>query len=497
MTNTPPRLHGERGIALLLTLMLTLALSVLAAAFLTLAQTETYATMNYRTMTQARYAAEAGIHRSANFLLTGYTPPCATCTDALSSYDLTQSPVRYNNQPVVLSSDPNVASNYPVNAVSTAFAALAGTLAVGNHDVSYRAVATLVSMQSFVQNNQVTPTTVQTWRIDGTGMVPGSRVATIQVSAILDQPVNRSISYTYAAFATATGCGALTVGSSYVDSYDSSQWTSGTPTISNSGGNVGTNGNLNANNSARVYGTVSTPRVGVGSCSAGNVTAETASGGAQVTGGVNHLSQPVTEPTPALPNPLPPPGQNINVTDVSSCPAAVPGCTRSGTAKTFPPGTYGNINLTDTARLHLQAGTYNLNSLVVDNASQIILDSGPVIINIVGKNTSGGDLAQPFWLNSSVAMATSNPYDPHNLQILYAGTGTVRFDNAATNVGQVNAPNAAVIVNSSNFYGSIIGSTVTLGNNGRLHFDRNLDNSGPATYVVGPEMLSSFTWKKA
>ena len=53
------------------------ALSVLAASLMFLSQTETYASMNYRMMSQARYAGEAGVQKAANFLLdpTQYTVP--------------------------------------------------------------------------------------------------------------------------------------------------------------------------------------------------------------------------------------------------------------------------------------------------------------------------------------------------------------------------------------------------------------------------------------
>ena len=40
-----------------------------------LSQTETYASMNYRMMSQARYAAEAGIQKAANYLLNTYAVP--------------------------------------------------------------------------------------------------------------------------------------------------------------------------------------------------------------------------------------------------------------------------------------------------------------------------------------------------------------------------------------------------------------------------------------
>ena len=61
--------HNERGIALVLALFLMSALSVLGASLMFLSQTETYASMNYRMMSQARYAAEAGVQKASNFLL--------------------------------------------------------------------------------------------------------------------------------------------------------------------------------------------------------------------------------------------------------------------------------------------------------------------------------------------------------------------------------------------------------------------------------------------
>src|SRR5204862_5398949 len=95
----------ERGVALVLALFLMAAMSVLGASLMFLSQTETYASMNYRMMSQARYAGEAGIQRAANFLLAQYVPPSDTGTDVLTSYNYSVSPVTYNNLPVVLRSE--------------------------------------------------------------------------------------------------------------------------------------------------------------------------------------------------------------------------------------------------------------------------------------------------------------------------------------------------------------------------------------------------------
>ena len=67
------RTNGEQGIALVLSLFLMAAMSVIAASLMLLSQTETYSSMNYRLMSQARYGAESGVHKATNYIL--YTYP--------------------------------------------------------------------------------------------------------------------------------------------------------------------------------------------------------------------------------------------------------------------------------------------------------------------------------------------------------------------------------------------------------------------------------------
>ena len=86
--------QNERGIALVITLFLMATLSALAVSMMFLAQTETAASRNYRTMSQARYAAEAGVHSMANYLMspTLYGAVAPTTVPA-ASYDATKVPV--------------------------------------------------------------------------------------------------------------------------------------------------------------------------------------------------------------------------------------------------------------------------------------------------------------------------------------------------------------------------------------------------------------------
>src|SRR6188508_915466 len=105
------RRHDERGIAIVLALFLMSTMSVLAASLMFLSQTETYASMNYRMMSQARYAGESAVQKASDFLMdsnqyhvprTGYVP------DPLANFDKSNSPVRYMGNPVVLSTDPTI-----------------------------------------------------------------------------------------------------------------------------------------------------------------------------------------------------------------------------------------------------------------------------------------------------------------------------------------------------------------------------------------------------
>ena len=119
--NRPAILEDEKGIALVLSLFLITAMSVIGASLMFLSQTETYSSMNYRLMSQARYGAESGIQVAVNYLLNNYTEPSnANAADPIAAYNLNVSPVTLvaNGQPVVLA-DTVAGSNYPVAAVKT------------------------------------------------------------------------------------------------------------------------------------------------------------------------------------------------------------------------------------------------------------------------------------------------------------------------------------------------------------------------------------------
>jgi len=486
------RAGNDRGVALVVVLLLAVALSAIGASLLMLANTETYASMNYRMMSQARYGAEAGVLRAANYLTQTYTSP-GQAGDPLANYNMNASPVTYNGEPVVLSADPNKASNYPAAQVQSGFSTAAqGTLAAGQA-VTYNVYATLISMRTITEYGALVPTIIQTWKLVGTGSLGATRPATVEVTSVLERQVTPA--HSFGVFATAAGCGALTfTGGSSTDSYDSSSITmvNGQPQVQASGGGVGSNGNLNVSGGqTQINGSLSTPRTGVGNCKNGSVTAYSG-GAAQVSEGIIQLPQSILYPAPSPPSPLPPTGTiSWSGSDCAQLGLSGTTCAGSPGALTLDPlgGTvsFGDVFLNGGATIHLKAGVYNLNSITVNGGAKIIIDTGPVIFNVAGVGTN-----QPI---SFAGNSISNPtFDPTNFHILYGGTSTVSLSGSTDTALMLYAPLAPVdLTGGSHIYGSIVGNQVSENGGTHFHYDRRLKND---FLVAGAYMMSAFTWKK-
>jgi PilX N-terminal len=482
------RIANEKGIALVLSLFLLSAMSVIAASLMFLSQTETYSSMNYRLMSQARYGAESGIQKAANHLLYTYVAPITGGADPIANYNTNVSPVTCTNgcpnigRPVVLSASAAIPSNYPNPAVQGAFlAAVQGSLPAGNTTVAYAPYATLLSMQQIeVYGSGGLVKTIQTWQITSTGTITAGKTAQVEVSATLETPKFPALSY--AAFGTAGGCGTLNFhgNNTQTDSYNSGDaLVGGSPVISNSSGNVGTNGNLTEGGGADIYGTLSSPRVGVGACSDGNVNALSSSGGATVNGhnppqagDILQLPQAVVLPPPTVP-------------------AGVPTTAFNGNGQTLLNGaTVGNVTVNANTTLTLGApgvvSTINVNSLTINgNANIVIL--GTVILNVVGT-----DQATP--IDFTGGSVSNSSFDPTTFQVMYAGNGAVKLNGGAHTTAMIYAPNAAVSLNGGgDFYGSVVGATIDDTGGAKIHYDRRLSG---AFFVVGNAMMSSFSWKK-
>jgi Tfp pilus assembly protein PilX len=536
MTTHPRRRRtNEHGIALVLALFMMLAMSVLGTSLMFVSKTETLSSHNYRLMSQARYGAESGIHQAANYLLsTGYlgiSPGTATdpgTYDAttnvanFNNYNIDTSPVtlKSNNQPVVLSWD-STQSEYPIQAVKTAFAAAAhGSLSVDDAPVAFKATATLKSMRPIQDGLTNTQVVIQTWEIVGEGSITGARDATVEVSALVERQITPI--FAYAAFSTDPGCSSMSFsGGGSTDSFDSRTMTlgaDGRPVTDASGGDVGTNGNLvvsggnNSNTATVINGSLSTPRTGVGSCTSSNVTAETINGQATVTSGLVQLAQTVQYPTPPLPNPLPTPGTNVKFqgtcaaaptvcSSVTYAAGTIPGVSGSASLPTLDPSlSGGKIVLSDVetqagSKLILKGGDYIFNSLTMNSNSTIVVapGTGQVRINIYGMQTNGNTMTTPITITGGGLVNTNAQFDPQDLQIMYAGTGGVQLAGGEKTAALIYAPNASGrFSGGSDLYGAVVVKQLTDLGGAAIHYDRNMKN---AYLTAGAYMMSAFTWK--
>lgn len=493
---------GERGIAMIIVLFMVLILSVLGSSLMFVARTETLSSLNYTTMSQARYGAESGVHDTVNHLLWQYVPPGTNPADPLANYDMTKSPVEYGGAPVVLSTDPAFASNYPpVGTVEASFSAAAqGFLSLTIGSISYRSRATLLAMRTidhpFIPGSEIT---LQRWEVTGKGRMPGAGSADVEVSAIVERPPVPV--FAYAAFATDTGCQALRFGGgATTKSYDSGAYGgAGIPAVSFSDGNVGTNGNLDEiGATTTINGSLSTPRTGVGACSSGSVSALTTSGGATV-GSLVQLPQTVTFPDPPAPSPMPPTGAvNFN----TGCPAAtlapVAYCTSSGSTVTIDPSlvggkvVLGDVRIGAGTTMLLKPGEYIVNSVAFNGNATLAIDTTagnptePVMFNVAGVgSTSPIDL-----VGGTIANTT---YDPKLLQFIYAGDQDVKLSGGVSASALVYAPKAGITFSGgSNFYGAVVGGKIKDMGGATINYDRRLEKTA---LMEGPPVLSAFTWK--
>jgi hypothetical protein len=471
------RFASERGVALILALLATLALTALTASLMLISRTETWSGMNYRLLAQTRYAAEAGMHQAVNYLLNSYTPP-GGAADPLANYDTTASPVKYNGNPVVLSSLNGVASNYPVASVAAGFqAATPGTFTADTFTLNYATSATLVSLRQVTVYGSTTPVTIMTWQVTSDGSIPGPRNAAQEVSAILEQQFAHP--FNYAVFTTSAGCNALAFSNG--GTVDSFVFQGGSVVTQPQGGNVGTNGSVGASATATVDGSLSVPRAGVSACAT-----QSQASYPTVTGGILELPQQIAYPPPSPPNPMPPTGGVSLGTGCGTL--SPPACTLAADGVRLQPGSYADLTING-ASLHLILGNYAINSLALTGNAKVTIDSGPpnsVVVNIAGQNVAtpidftGGTVSNPFM-------------SPSTLQIQYGGTGQINLTGGTQAAAAVYAPNASVsLIGGSAWFGSIVARTFDDPGGAAIHFDPQLAG---LYSTAGNWALNSFTWK--
>lgn len=195
------------------------------------------------------------------------------------------------------------------------------------------------------------------------------------------------------------------------------------------------------------------------------------------------------------------------------------------------PGTstnYGNLELDNADVLYLTAGTYNINSLNIAKDGQIVITSGPVVLDISGSgfcdscssntvlNSGGnsgynlcsnhlpGNVGQLDQANCPTTAASGSTVSttaagtitgiPSNLQIVYGGTGIIGAIGAPL-ASTVYAPNATVQMTGAPlaYYGSIIANSSDDKDDSPVHYDNALQNS---VYTVGPFKPVGFSRSK-
>jgi hypothetical protein len=425
-----------------LALLIVLLLSSLAAALIFMTNTELWSAMNYRIAVQSRYAAEAGLQATINWLNTSGNVPSSD----LSALTTTTYPASYSGKVAVLGGS---SANWPTAATVTSYNnGLQGIAVPGLTNATFSTSATLVGM-STVGSGLASwmGGTIQTWQITSQGTVGGLRNGTVQVLATFQnttQPI-----FTQGIVTTATGCGppapvyfngpctsyaSSSKSSPCTDSYNSNlgPFTLGSNGLpggpggnsSASGGNLSADGFISMNG-ATVDGNIYTPDTTQGSsCPTDgyNMGGGTLNGSA-----IQHTTPPLPCPwgcsacgtTACYPSGVTPitTTQTLSGTSCSN----VSGCTMhspatrtiydggsSTTANQYnlAPGTYGNLVVGSSSTsctcgcsvsgndqadiVYLQAGgTYNINSISFAQDGQFVVvgSGGPVVLNITGAGT--------------------------------------------------------------------------------------------------------------
>ncbi len=474
----------NKGVAIIIALLTILVLSTLAASIMFSTQAEITTTYNYKRLTQARFVAEAGAQKTVNWLVYNYAIP-----SSFGSFNMTTAPVQYSSQPVVLSAMSGVSGNYPDSSVQSAFSSALLNQSVPGLDigVTYATTATLQTMRVVVPFGGTTQVPLQSWLIRSQATLAGS-LAQVEVTTTIEKfgsPV-----FSYAAFGVSNTCDAVKFsGGSTTDSFDSGTGTYAT-TQQNNSGNVGGNGSVDVGGGSVINGTSSSPVAATGNCTGGGAanTGLEISGGASVTGGGVTLGSTVSFAAPAAPSPAPP---TTNDNTSGAC-SGISGCTEiSSNNLLFAPGQYGNVSMTGGVTVHLTQGVYNVNTWSLAGNSTLIIDSGPVVINIAGAGLGGGNAA--FDLTGGSVSNTSNS-KPSDLQILYAGSNPVKLTGGSASFGVVYAPNADInLGGGGDWYGSLIGNKVDVGGGSDVHYDRSLQAD---LYMVGNYLPTSFGWSK-
>src|SRR5262249_22443890 len=161
-------------------------------------------------------------------------------------------------------------------------------------------------------------------------------------------------------------------------------------TQTNSGGNLGTNGNVyTGGTSTTVHGHIETPKTGTGACTGGGGDPLEQKRRAQKNAPPppKQIPAPGPYPIPSRPTPAPPTTNQSISGSVNLCgtgASTITGCSETGANQIdFAPGSYGDVSINNET-LQLSAGTYTMNSLNLSGGAIVRILSGPVILQLAG-----------------------------------------------------------------------------------------------------------------
>lgn len=549
----------ESGIALIMALLCLFVVSTLAVGVMYSTQSEIWTSANYRAATQARYIAEAGAQQALNYLQTQYQPPVLFTTAGQTTYDFTNLPVMYKttNKPLVLATSGmplRYADTYTAmdstqdTAFQNYFADAAAKTPFASVSTSAR-FDVAVQLLTAVQGTDGSGKWLMRWKIVSLGTLPtvGGQ-ARVQVVEVVDNvsvvglPGGGPPAPTYAAgvFATGTGCNAISMsGGQYTNSYNSKTSKGNkTPPFTGAGGDVATYGNISLTNGAYIIGNVFSPFYSAGVTGTYGISGgpsggknppqcSTAKGGIEYAVNEDNSGSSVgctsakpnacSQKTYALPSPLPSyptpvmPSPTTNTADCagynglcsggngggSGCAITIPPSTNPDGSAGSGPANFGKVNFGSCAKITLQAGTYNVDSIYISNGGEIILPAtGNVIINVLDKGTANPPLSVD---GGTVA---NNGGDPSTLTFFYAGTKSINITAGANMFASVYAPNApATMGGNAGLYGAIVCSTATFNGSGHVIYDTNLTGkswnfppSPPPPATPGTLHVDEFSW---
>lgn len=457
------RLDSEHGIGLILVLLFVLTISVLAAGIVFTAQSEIFASYNYRIDVQSLYLANAGLGRAVTWFNNSYTPH-TPATD----YSLAASPVKLasNNQAVILDGISG-SYNYPDSSTQTSFQSslVNQTLTTPSTPPlagSFSVKATLNGAKTITLLGSG-PTLLESWLITSQGKVAGG---TAQASAKVTRLIK--VLPNYAALACASGPASLTIGDSSsgviagTDSYDSSLGPYG-------GSNVGSQGHVATNGQY----------VQDGGVVKGSATYASTTGSGTITG--TQTVTPSAYDCSTIPLPTTSPGTTNVTIDSGMSPYTLD-------PAVAPYGNYGNVLCTSACDLTLKPGTYNMNALEVDSGSKIHI-TGPTVVNIVG--TGATPSGKALYLDSNTVANTA--MIPSNFMIFVNRTEDVVADSGTSAAYVLIAPKS-LVVNDSNtsIYGQIIAKRLVQDSGAQIHYDLALQR-----FALSLTSLTVVSWSRS